>query len=1060
VLKQTKGQPIVVGTPGEIARQGIPIKLSRVVANLRWTPIRHLHGAGLRLCAAMLCLGAGLLSLPGHALEPDPLDNDLVTDSWGVEQGLPQISVLAITQDRAGYLWFGTQGGLARFDGTRFTRYTQHDASELATHVQALQPDAEGRLWIGTTHGLLVLEHGRFERVAVAPRPGSRVAARFPIADLALVQDRLLVAGPEGVYTPKDGRLVLAHPLPRPALRLLPRSDGLWVGSEGQVMRIREGTVLTMPLPAPAQTSPVTALAEHGGRLWAGTRQGLYSLRDGQWRAENSGEPGQVMQMLADRDGNLWVARSQHLERLRPGASGLEPVRGEAGERAIRSFFQDRDGSLWLGGMTDGVSRVWSGWARRLGTAQGLQTPLLWSVAQAPDGRIWFGTADGVEVWDGSRFTRLLAGSRLPHPEAYSLLVEQDQAWIGTRAGVARVSGSQVEVPALLEPMRDAQVNGIVRDRQQRLWFATTSGLYMLPPDGSSLEYFGLAEGLLDPRVRVIHQTRDGRMLVGTFSGLYEWRAGQIFALGQDTGLDDPSMVSAILELDDGRWVTSGTGGEDLRVFDGQRWHRLGRERGVPANVAFFLAQDGQTLWVAGVHGVYRMPLAELDRALASPDYSPSTEIVINSGFAQPGGQAGKCCNGAGNSRGLLHDRRLWLPTREGALQVDTRPLRVRASHSSIQVDRVQALGQWLLPDPDQTLELPTAARDLKFEFSVPAFQPMRVPRLRYRLDGYEQDWRDLDDNGLRMATYTNLAPGRYVFEVADFEQGKPLPGNAQLALEIPPRLYETLAFKVLCLLLAAALPYLVYLLLQHRYARQRARLERLVQERTRDLQAANARLQAISFTDPLTGLHNRRYLARQFPDDLSFYEREAGFKSGEEAAVFVLLDIDHFKSVNDTYGHAAGDRVLEQLGQVLLELVRKGDYVVRWGGEEFLLVLRPLPRGRLADIGQRLCSEVAARDFALGNGSRIRLTVSVGLIECPVFPQSPRLLRWEQLVTLADRALYRAKHAGRDGWVALLPPAGTQPPAGMLAFEGDPWWLVEAGLLEMIGPAGGIDPV
>ncbi|MCR6685418.1 diguanylate cyclase [Pseudoxanthomonas sp.] len=1004
----------------------------------------------------LLAALAGLA--PGaHALDADKPFRDYVADSWGVEQGLPQISVLSITQDPAGYLWFGTQGGLARFDGARFFRYTQNDASELGSHVQALLSDASGRLWVGTSQGLLVLENGRFQRVLPAATVDAQ-AAGFPIRALALEAGRILAAGPDGVYVAEGGRLRPLHPLPGPALSLLPRADGLWIGSVGRVFRVGAAGVDAQPLPAGAESAQVTALAARGDGLWAGSSQGLFHREGGAWRMAGSGpDAGAPVEALrADRDGNLWVATPQHLERLRPGRPA-ERIQGAPGSNAIRAIFEDRDGSLWLGSMVDGVTRLWNGWTRRLGQAEGLGNPLLWSIAPAPDGSIWVGGSDGIDAWSGGRFQRRVGGAELPHPEAYSLLVEAGQAWIGTRSGVAVLRQGRVEIPEVLAPLREAQVNGIVRDREGRLWFATTAGLFMLPPGGGLVRY-AEREGLADPRVRLVHQTRDGRLLLGTYRGLYEWRDGRILPLGRQTGLADDTMISAFIELDDGRWVAGSTSGEDLRVYDGQRWHRIGRTQDLPANVAFFLAQTGGELWVAGMRGVYRLPMAELDRVLADPSHRVAAAMVINSGADRPGGQLDKCCNGAGNSRGLLRDGRLWLPTRDGALLVDTTLPDTTAPAPDVRIERLQAQGRWMVPRRDAPLQVPLGARDLKFDFTVPAFQPLRAPQLRYRLTGYEQGWRELDDPALRTATYTNLPPGRYAFEVADFARARPLASAARVELEIPPRLHETPGFRLLLLVLAGGVPWLGYLWLQSRHARQRNRLERLVQERTRDLQAANARLEAISFTDPLTGLHNRRYLARQVPADLCFYERDPAFRAGDDAVVFALLDVDHFKAINDTYGHAAGDRVLEQFGEVLGELVRKGDYVARWGGEEFLLVFRPCPRNGLAAIGQRLCERIAAHAFDLGNGTSHRLTVSIGLIECPVFRRTPHLLGWEQLVTLADRALYRAKASGRNAWFAYRPVPGCEPAPDAPVLDGDPWWLVESGSLEMFGRDGAVD--
>ncbi|KAF1696780.1 GGDEF domain-containing protein [Pseudoxanthomonas daejeonensis] len=986
------------------------------------------------------------------ALQPDKPFRDYVGDTWGVEHGLPQISVLSITQDLEGYLWLGSQGGLARYDGSRFVAFGQEDAPELGSHVLALQGDAEGRLWIGTSQGLLVHSDGHFQSIPVAAGPDQAQGA-FPIRSIVESGGELRFAGPDGVYSTNGASLALHSPLDGPALSLLSDADGLWVGSTGRVFRIDAEGVQQTTLPASAALAQVSHLAADAqGDLWAGTAQGLYRLHADTWQRMDAGP---VEALRNDHDGNLWVATTTGLLRFRDGRL-VERVQELPGSRAIRSIHEDRDGNLWLGSLTDGVTRLWDGWTTRLGAAQGLGNPLLWAIAPGSDGEVWVGGSDGVDVYRQGRFHLRVPGTRLPHPEAYSLLVERDRAWIGTRSGVALLQGNRVEVPPKLGLLRGSQVNGIVRDRGGRLWFATTQGLFVLGPD-NQLAHYTEEQGLGDRRVRLVHETRDGRLLVGTYRGLYEWRDGRILPLGHDTGLDDPGMVTAIHELDDGRWVVGVSGGEDLRLYDGRRWIRLGREQGLPANIAFHIASANDHLWVAGMRGVYRVPLAALeahalDAAIAQQ--SPlAAEIVINSGADRAGGQADKCCNGAGNSRGLLVGDTLWLPTRDGALLIDTAKLQARGAEPQAQIERLQVQGRWRHPQRDAALALPLGARDMRFEFSVPSFQPMHPVHLRYRLVGYDPDWREPDAPHLRTATYTNLPPGEYSFEVADFAQADPVARAARLALSVPPRWHETLAFRLLLPLLVGGLAYLAYIWLQRRHTSQRAALESLVQERTRDLQAANARLEALSFTDPLTGLHNRRYLSRQIPADLSFYERDAAYQSGEEALVFALLDVDHFKSINDTHGHAAGDRALEQLGGLLSALVRKGDYVARWGGEEFLLVLRPLPRGSVPQIGARLCEEIRAHVFELDDGATHRMTASVGLIECPLFTAAPRLLRWEQMVTLADRALYRAKAAGRDTWATYRPREGAQPPAGMTAFGGDPSWLVETGLLELSGP-------
>jgi len=192
-------------------------------------------------------------------------------------------------------------------------------------------------------------------------------------------------------------------------------------------------------------------------------------------------------------------------------------------------------------------------------------------------------------------------------------------------------------------------------------------------------------------------------------------------------------------------------------------------------------------------------------------------------------------------------------------------------------------------------------------------------------------------------------------------------------------------------------------------------------------LHMANLQLEHASQTDPLTNLNNRRYLASQIPTDLAFYDREQ-LRSGdsEQALVFAIVDIDHFKRINDTYGHKFGDRALQMFAQVLASLVQTGDYVVRWGGEEFLLVFRPMQRQAVSGLGERIRRKVAEHVFDIGEGVRLSLTCSIGLAEYPQFRDAPHLLDWEQTVELADAALYWVKNNGRDGWAALRPIEGS----------------------------------
>ena len=157
--------------------------------------------------------------------------------------------------------------------------------------------------------------------------------------------------------------------------------------------------------------------------------------------------------------------------------------------------------------------------------------------------------------------------------------------------------------------------------------------------------------------------------------------------------------------------------------------------------------------------------------------------------------------------------------------------------------------------------------------------------------------------------------------------------------------------------------------------------------------------------------------------------EREIRRTGGQDnTLLFALVDIDYFKRINDTYGHRAGDRVLQQVSEVLRRQVREGDYLVRWGGEEFLLVCRPSSHGFVTVPGERICAAIAAHTCDIGEGTAMRLTCSVGLAESGLFVNGLQSVGREQLVELADTGLYWVKNNGRDGWGVLRPNADMVP--------------------------------
>jgi diguanylate cyclase (GGDEF)-like protein len=207
--------------------------------------------------------------------------------------------------------------------------------------------------------------------------------------------------------------------------------------------------------------------------------------------------------------------------------------------------------------------------------------------------------------------------------------------------------------------------------------------------------------------------------------------------------------------------------------------------------------------------------------------------------------------------------------------------------------------------------------------------------------------------------------------------------------------------------------------------------------EKNLELEHAYKALEDVSLTDQLTGLRNRRFFLQHVDADIGMSLRRyddplrSGMVERESSPgkdlVFFMVDLDHFKEVNDTHGHAAGDAVLVQMQERLREVFRESDYLVRWGGEEFLVLARATHRDDAKVVAERIRKAVADRKFTLPDGTELHKTCSIGFACFPFVPSEPRLLSWSEVVELADQGLYLVKRSGRNAWAAIYSTADTE---------------------------------
>ena len=444
-------------------------------------------------------------------------------------------------------------------------------------------------------------------------------------------------------------------------------------------------------------------------------------------------------------------------------------------------------------------------------------------------------------------------------------------------------------------------------------------------------------------------------------------------------------------------------------------WLRLGRANGLPSDTVFNLFEHAGALLVSYHDGVYRLP-PESFAAHDDASRERAFEMLLLDEGERPGRSRIRCCNGAGNDKGILLADSVLLPSLAGIVELplDTRP----ADAPQAEVLEVVFAGTARVPRP--VLTLPVGVRDLEVGFRAVDFRNAGRLRFRYRLDGFDADWQDVA--GRSRAAFSRLPPGRYRFQVQARLSQQPWGEAAGFELVVPQRFVEGWLFRLLLLLAAVVLVVALFRWRLHRLHLQRLALAETVAARTRDLALANARLETLnrdlaeaSLVDPLTQLRNRRFVLERMPGLLAQVRRQRQDSGRDLVLGLMLVDADSFKRINDRYGHETGDRVLCRIAKALHDAVRAGDEAVRWGGEEFLVVLPGVARGELMTIADRIRTGIEASSGGPGQPSRV--TASVGAAGWPLTSDGGERHDWQVALSLADFELL----AGLDADIVLL---------------------------------------
>jgi len=1066
-----------------------------------------------------------------------------------VEQGLSQTTVHCMLQDRRGFLWFGTEAGLNRYDGFHFQVFhpeKNNPRSLSDDRILHLMEDHRGYIWIITRNESLTIldpETMRMLPIRASQTPGGlpggviqslaedpagnvwmgtesmglcRVSRDWKMPDIPRFQ--VFQNSPQDAKGAPPGWVTSVYFDHRGTLWIgtLQRGLGRLVADPGDGKLVFDYFPHDPNRPDSSAPSFIHSIQEDPfGLLWMGSDNGPFTLdASGTFHRWTSVEGEsinlgsvRVRSMVRDSTGTLWLASDgMGLLKVLPRSHPEEPVRFQRfsldakdprslSGNGLQCVFEDRSGVLWISAYQGGLNKL----VLNPGRLHDREKPSLFqyrnnaadplslsgnmvaSMCEDRFGNLWIGT-------DGSGLNRVIPPSKPGEPMRFERfrmdpshkpgslqtdvilsmhLDDQRQLWLTSyNGGLIRVDQASATAqpsfthfgydPGNLAGLASNFIRCVVDDGSGGFWVAfNDNGLNHFDPRTGKAKRYGWGSGSkvsISETIFCMVKDAYGTLWMATPIGLNRFNPAtgefRLYRPGGEHSISD-IFINTVYADDVGNlWVGTGEGGLNratIPPWNSQepQFTAYGTHEGLPGNAVMGILPDGRgNLCLSTDRALCRFNVQEgRGYSFTWQGELRKAEFIWNSRFASASGELF-----FGSNDGLT----LFYPE-DIAFNKTIPPIAI----SSFQIlnkphplgDRTTQIGTDTEP---QEITLRPSDSTFSFEFAALHFVAPERNHYAYMMEGLDKSWNEIGNN--HFVSYTALPPGDYTLRVkASNCDGIWNDNGFRLRVRVLPPWYKTWWFRTV---LGGFLLALIYAVIRVRIQVLQHRnriLKQVVAERTQELAEANHGLAGAnealaeanealadanealrnqSLTDPLTGLRNRRFLYACMPEDIAQVQRvqrDAAMSDLNRMrlnvdVLFLMVDLDFFKKVNDQYGHHAGDMVLQQMSEILRSAVRESDTITRWGGEEFLIVARHTARADSTILPERIRSSVEEHLFDIGQEQPIHCTCSLGFSVFPFLPCEMGHYSWEQIVDIADACLYAAKRSGRNAWVGMVP--------------------------------------
>lgn len=953
-----------------------------------------------------------------------------------------------VHSDSQGRIWIATRGGINLYlsDNDAFKRFapSQQYPTLKSKDFLAIAEQKSGSLWFASS------KQGIYEYDTASDK-----FTRF-------------------MHNPVDPNSIASNSV---SSLLVDRNDNLWVGTKAHGISIKKAGEKNFHHLANGRgkfklIKSISSLYEDSeGMIWIATFEDgvfTYHPENGfqdhfKHDKENNSSlcANAIEDILQDSEGRMWFASDNGLCQYIASSNKFYPHQHELGrissllDNRVKTLFQDLGGVMWVGTM-GGVSN-WNAAlgkfvhiSKNFGIGKGLSSNVITAFSQDSKENLYIGTFGGgvnkINIDSGSitTLTPTNSSEAVNSNQVMSLLTDHnDNLWVGTfQHGLFKQKVDQTSFENyrhIADQPKSIGSNGIskiIQLNDKRLAVGTYGGgLNIMNNDGSFTRFQHnpkQAGSLSNDYVLDIVQSEDGDIWVATDGGglnkfdISAEKFQHYLPSSQVKGALQSLAIYTILETNDYLWLGTQEMGlarlDKKQLAKGQTiFEHFMINDGLPSNSIYGLveAPNGQ-IWFSHSRGLSKFD--PLDNAVQNFTVSHGTQGRDFNAGAYFQADNGRIFFGGSNGFNTFLQNEVEINKYQAPVRL------VGFSEFGQTVPMQQAFQR------NGLLELNHSSSHFTFEFSALDFTKPSDNLYQYKMEGLGEKW--IMNNKNNRVSFYNLFEGKYKFRVKAANSDAHW-SDQELVIPInilPPPSRTWWAYSLYTLALFALL--LTFIRTQRKKVKFERRLnfqlEQKVDEKTKSLKQVNLKLEELSYTDQLTGLRNRRFLSSNIQSEVdlvlrTYRSRETGSDQHSDAVklkdadlIFFLIDLDNFKEVNDVHGHSAGDAVLIQIKAILEKVFRENDYLVRWGGEEFLVVARFTDRNKGADLAERLRRAVEHHPFDIGNGKMLSKTCSIGFAAFPLLSTNPSGMSWERTIEIADLCMYSAKKSSRNAWVGI----------------------------------------